>query len=106
MKKYSLKNYKRGWIIGNFEPAIYKTDAFETAVKKYQKGDTEKAHYHKITREYTVIISGRFRVNGTIIDTGDIIEIGTEEICNFECIETGDTLVVKVPSVKEDKYLL
>lgn len=106
MKKYLLKNYKRGWIIGNFVPVIYKTTSFEVAIKKYKKGDIEKIHYHKIAREYTIIVSGRFRVNNIIIRSGEIVEMNPGEKCNFECIETGDTLVVKIPSIKNDKYIL
>ena len=39
MKKYNLEDFKLGWIIGNFEPSILRTDQFEVSIKKYKKTD-------------------------------------------------------------------
>ena len=106
MNIFKLKNYLRGWIIGNFEPTIFKTDDFEIGVKEYKKGDKEAAHVHKIAQEITVVVSGKFKMNNSILEKGDIVQLAPNEIADFTCLEDGFTTVVKMPSVKGDKYII
>ena len=46
MKTYKLKNFKGGWICGNFLPSIIQTKFFEVGFKDYKKGHQEKGHVH------------------------------------------------------------
>ena len=39
MKIHKLKNFTRGWLIGDFEPTILATKDFEFMVRHYKKGD-------------------------------------------------------------------
>lgn len=48
MKVSKLDEFFKGWVVGNFEPSLFKTDDFEVSVKNYKKGDYEQSHYHKI----------------------------------------------------------
>ena len=97
---------KRGWFIGNFTPSLLKTNDCEVAVKSYKKGDYEELHYHKIATEYTVIITGRVRMNGIEYGSGDIIVMEPNESTDFECLEDGTiNVVVKIPGVNNDKYM-
>ena len=57
MKIYSLNNMKGGWSIGNFEPSIHKTDAFEVSVKVHPRGEKWDIHYHEVAREINAIVS-------------------------------------------------
>jgi quercetin dioxygenase-like cupin family protein len=86
----------RGWVVGNFEPSLYKTDDVEVAVK----------HYHKIATEITIISDGKVRMNGTIYGSGDIVTIEPGEATDFEALEDTITTVVKLPCVKDDKYIV
>ena len=43
MKFFQLSDFKRGWLIGDFDPAIVKTKNFEFGVKMYKKGDCEES---------------------------------------------------------------
>ena len=106
MKVAKLDDKFKGWFIGNVEPSLCKTNDVEVAVKKYNKGDYEKKHYHKIATEYTLIISGRVRMNNREYQVGDIIIIDPNESTDFECLED-DTInvVVKLPGANNDKYL-
>ena len=106
MRVAKLDDMFKGWFIGNFEPSLCKTNDVEVAVKKYNKGDYEKKHYHKIATEYTLIISGRVRMNNREYQVGDIIIIEPNESTDFECLED-DTInvVVKLPGANNDKYL-
>ena len=56
MKSLSMKDMKRGWFVGSFEPAALKTDLCEAAVKHFSAGEAEAAHFHKIASEVTVVI--------------------------------------------------
>ncbi len=106
MKKYNLKDYVRGWIVGDFEPSILKTKDFEFMVHYYKKGEKEAKHLHKLADEITVIVSGEFKMNGEILLKGDVIHLIPNTAVDFECLEDGATAVVKTPSVKGDKYIV
>ena len=102
MRVAKLDDMFKGWFIGNFEPSLCKTNDVEVAVKKYNKGD-----YEKIATEYTIIISGRVRMNNREYQVGDIIIIEPNESTDFECLEDGTVnAVVKCPGLNDDKFLL
>jgi hypothetical protein len=105
MKIFKLDDFVRGWFIGHFKPTLFDTKDFEIAVQKYKKGDLESGHYHKVAIEYNVIASGVFKFNEKIHTKDDIIIIEPGEANVFECLEDGNVVVVKIPSVKGDKYL-
>jgi len=106
MRVAKLDDMFKGWFIGNFEPSLCKTNDVEVAVKKYNKGDYEEKHYHKIATEYTIIISGRVRMNNREYQVGDIIIIEPNESTDFECLEDNTiNVVVKLPGANNDKYL-
>lgn len=107
MKVAKLDDMFKGWFIGNFEPSICKTNDVEVAVKKYNKGDHEMKHFHKIATEYTLIILGRVRMNNIEYKAGDIVIIEPNESTDFECLEDGTiNVVVKIPGANSDKYFI
>ena len=105
MKKYNLEDFKLGWIIGNFEPSILRTDQFKVSIKKYKKGDYEKAHIHKLADEITIITVGKVLMNGEEYKANDIIVIEKGEATDFKVLSDTITVVVKTPSVPSDKYI-
>ncbi|MEM0925912.1 MAG: hypothetical protein AAGJ83_07735, partial [Planctomycetota bacterium] len=94
-----------GWIVGHFDPTLIKHEDVEVAVKRYDAGTREKRHHHKIATEYTVIAAGRVRMNGLEYGSGQIIQIDPGHSTDFEAIEPTITVVVKTPSVADDKYV-
>jgi len=107
MKSAKLENMVKGWFIGDFTPSLLKTQDVEVAVKTYRKGDYEGAHFHKIATEYTVIVSGRVRMNGIDYQKGDIVIMEPGEVTDFESLEDETTnVVVKIPGAQNDKYLI
>lgn len=104
MNKLNLSNFIKGWFIGNFVPSIMATNEFEVAVKRYKAGDKEESHHHKIATEITVIVSGTVKMNDKEYYTDDIIVIQPNEKTDFYCITDAATVVVKYPSVSNDKY--
>jgi quercetin dioxygenase-like cupin family protein len=105
MKKHNLDDMVGGWFIGHFEPTLLKTDDFEVAVKIYKKGDYEENHYHKIATEYTLIMDGEVIMSGEKYSSGDIVVIKPNESVDFRALTDVKTVVVKTPSVANDKYL-
>ena len=106
MKIVKLQDMKGGWFIGNFEPSLFKTNDCEVAVKSYKKGDRESEHFHKIATEYTVIICGKVKMFGNIYSEGDIVVVEPGESTDFEALEDTINVVVKIPGVNNDKYLI
>jgi mannose-6-phosphate isomerase-like protein (cupin superfamily) len=106
VKVYNLNEMVKGWFCGNFEPSCLKTDAFECAVKKYKTGDYESNHMHKIATEYTVILEGQVLMNKKLYKENDIIEILPGENTDFFAISNATTVVIKVPCVTGDKYVI
>lgn len=105
MKLAKLDEMVKGWFIGNFEPTLVNTNDVEVAVKKYNKGDFEESHYHKIATEITVIVSGRVKMNGIEYRQGDIVVIEPCESTDFLALEDTVNTVVKFPGASNDKYL-
>jgi quercetin dioxygenase-like cupin family protein len=106
MKINNLNKMFRGWVVGNFEPSLYKTDDVEVAVKHYKKGDYEPKHYHKIATEITIICKGRVLMNDEFYEEGDIITIEPNEQTDFRALNDVITTVIKLPCTKDDKYMV
>src|SRR3989344_6016639 len=104
MRTAKLHDMKKGWFVGNFEPAAFKTGNAEVAVKKYKAGDSEKKHFHRIATEITVVVSGEVEMNNNRYRAGDIVIIEPSEAADFKTIYDAITVVVKVPGAKNDKY--
>jgi mannose-6-phosphate isomerase-like protein (cupin superfamily) len=101
-----LSQMVRGWFVGDFEPVVLRTAGVEVAVQHYPAGAHEAWHVHKIATEITVIVSGRARMNGREFGPGEIIHIQPGHGTDFEALEDTVTTVVKLPSVKGDKYVM
>lgn len=102
----NLKNFTKGWFIGDFEPTLFNTNDFEIAIKNYSLGDYEPSHYHKISTEFTVIVDGVVLMNNIEYKKDDIIMIKPNEPTDFKCLTNVTTVVVKIPSSKDDKYIV
>jgi len=101
-----LNQFIRGWLVGDFTPSLFKSKDIEIGIKKYSTGDKEIKHVHKIITEYTIIISGKFKMNEKILNENDIAIVEPEEAVDFECLESGSNLIIKTPSIPNDKYLI
>ena len=105
MNKYNLSQFTRGWMVGDFSPSIIRTKDFEFMVRSYKAGENEARHVHKVADEITVVVSGKFHMNGEDLVAGDVIHLSPGDSADFACIEDGSTAVIKTPSVMGDKYI-
>lgn len=106
IEKRHDSEFTRGWLIGDFKPALANIKECEVAIKYYLANDYEPMHYHKVATEYTYIIKGKCSFDDWIFDAGDIAIIHSGHATLFKCIEDAITVVIKTPSVKEDKYFV
>lgn len=104
MIHHRLNDMVGGWMVGDFEPTCIPSTACEVACKHYPAGAVEAAHVHKVATELTLIASGRVTMNGREFASGDIIILAPGEATDFRTLEPTTTVVVKMPSVKGDKY--
>ncbi len=105
MKTARLEDMVKGWFVGNFSPTLHRTGEVEVAVKRYQAGESEAAHYHKIATEFTVITQGEVEMNGKRYASGDIIVIEPGDVTDFRAVTDATTTVVKIPGATQDKFL-
>jgi len=104
MIKRNIKEFVRGWFIGNFEPNVLKTDQFEVGMLTHKKGEKWPKHYHAIGTEYNVLISGSMTVCGQDISPGDVFVIEPNEVADPVFHEDCALICVKAPSIPGDKY--
>lgn len=104
MRIFNLDDYWGGWFIGAFSPALFHTDAFEICLKRFQAGATEKAHYQRVSTEFTLVVEGICRIGQNTVRRNEIVEIPPLEVCDFEAISDVTLIAVKVPSLPLDKY--
>jgi quercetin dioxygenase-like cupin family protein len=104
LKKLNLEEMFKGWFVGNFTPTAYKTSNCEVAVKKYNKGDYEPPHYHKIATEITLILTGNVKMKDREWSAGDIVIIEPGDVTDFLALSETINVVVKVPGASNDKF--
>ena len=105
MQTAQLDKMGKGWFVGDFDPTMYRSKDVEVAVKYYSAGDREQWHYHRVATELTVIVSGTVRMNGQSYHEGDAIMMEPGEGTDFEAVTDAVNVVVKLPCVKNDKFL-
>ena len=104
MKKARLNDMAKGWFVGDFTPTAFTSDQCEVAIKSYQKGDGDPAHFHKLAHEITLIIEGEVSMMDSTWRKGDIIVIEPGEVSSFSALTDATLVVIKIPGAKNDKY--
>lgn len=104
MDVFNIKDYKGGWFIGNFEPSIYKNCMFEVAHHQHKAGFRGPLHTHYLAMEVTYILKGKLTASGKTLSTGNIFTYKPHEVADVEFHEDTDLIVVKWPSIPDDKY--
>lgn len=105
MKLFNLEtDFTRGWVVGAFTNPILQTEDFEVCIKRFKAGEEEKAHYHKLTTEITIIISGVVEMCGKTLKANDVIVLEPNEVSSFKCLEDATTCAIRNGSYPRDKY--
>lgn len=102
----NIKDYIKGWLVGDFDESIIRSKDIEVGVKYYKEGDSEQRHVHKLITEYTIVVDGIIEMNNKLYYKGDIVKIDPNISTNFISIKDSITLVIKTPSIPTDKHLV
>lgn len=112
MQLRNLKEFDRGWIIGEFFPRVEKADV-ELGIHRYKKGDKRKKHYHKEFKEVNVVVSGKCELifhhqnDMTLVGVPDtIFVIDPYEVTSFKALEDCTIVCFKTGSNPKDKFLV
>jgi hypothetical protein len=106
MRHDRLEGMVKGWFVGDFSPTVLRSKDCEVAIKQYAAGAHEAAHYHAVATELTAIVSGRARMLGREWGPGDIVTVEPGEATDFTALTDVVTVVVKLPSAPDDKFLV
>lgn len=105
MKKFRLsESGARGWFVGDFPEAVFRTKDFETCYQTNTTGTVYERHYHKIVTEIQLITRGCMVLNDIEYRAGDIVIVEPGDVVGGYYSEDTDTVAVKFPSVPDDKY--
>jgi hypothetical protein len=106
MKRFKLSDSgARGWFIGDFPGAVFRTKEFEVTYQVNPRGKSD-SHYHKEITEITLIISGQQLCNGEIFSSGDICVLEPGDMSQIEYLEETRLVTIKTPSIPSDKFML
>jgi hypothetical protein len=103
--KSRLSEYKNGWLLGNFSPAVVHTEDFEICIKSFMVGEGEASHFQLVATEVTVVLSGRVRMGEILLTEDEILVVEPGEIVDLEALTDCKLLGIKFPSLPEDKVL-
>lgn len=107
MKRFKQsESGERGWFVGAFDRAVYKTNLFEVAHGFNTAGEVSPTHYHRLATEINLITSGCVEVNGELFRTGEGFIMEPGDTCECKYIEDTYTLCIKTPSILGDKYYI
>lgn len=101
-----LEDYLGGWIIGNFQPSIYKTPNYEIGLVTHVKDANWEFHYHKHVTEINILISGHLLLNNIPVNAGTVFIINKNVIACPQFLETCKILCIKIPSIPGDKTII
>lgn len=101
---HNINDFKNGWIVGDFDPSLFKSKNFECGIKYIESGYVNPSHYHSESIEINVVISGIVKFNNKIYEKNSIVIIEKNECSLFECIESCVLVVIRDNSSKFDKH--
>lgn len=102
----NLSQYTRGWLVGDFEPSMFKRKNVEIAVMKHKANEETIPHKHMLSNEYNLIIQGKVNISGLILKEDDIFIYEPGEISDVNFITDTILLVFRDGSYPSDKTII
>lgn len=103
MKIFNLADFKKGWVVGKFEPSILKEN-FEVGIHRHYEGEYHQDHFHKKCTEVNIVIRGRILINGKEFVKDDIFVFEPYEVSQVEYLTDVELVVIRNISDPTDKY--
>ena len=105
MRTWKLQDMKKGFFIGDFIPACYKTKQFEVGYKLHHEGENWPKHYQKEATEINLVTRGVLKIGGKVFEKGDIFLISPMESLKPEFLTDCEVVCIKIPSLPKDKVI-
>lgn len=102
-KNIDVSKYTRGWIIGNFEPCLYKSNDYEVGLLFHKMNEQHDFHYHLLCDEINFLYSGKMKVNEIQYEEGDVFVIPKNQVACPKFITDCKLVCVKTASNTKDK---
>lgn len=103
MRTYDPNGMTGGWFIGDFEPSVWRTTAYEVGYKHHKAGESWPTHYHEHMDEVTFLLEGEMQICGEYLKGPVIFVLDRMEIADPVFLTDCKVFVVKSPSVPGDK---
>jgi len=105
-QRTDINDYIRGWIIGDFEPCIKRTNEYEIGILSHKKGEKWGFHYHAETKEINILIQGKMRINNVLVEENTIFIFERNMISCPLFLEDCVVICIKLPSLPNDKVII
>ena len=110
MECFRIENMHQGWFVGAFEPAAFRTPAWEVAWKQHGAGEPGPKHLHQQVTEVNFLVRGRMTAHvqegAKSLQEGDIFVLHPGEWIQPEFHTDCQLVVVKIPGIRGDKVVL
>lgn len=97
--------FPTGWLVGDFEPSILRTQEIEVGLKRIKRMGKEPLHHQIRATEVTLVVLGEIRMGNQTFKEGDIVLVPPLESLDFEALTDCILLALKFPSVPNDKQI-
>lgn len=101
-----VADYHRGWLIGNFDPSLFKEKSFEICLATHSADEMPQAHYHTASTEVNVVLDGQVKVGKRLLREGDIFIYERLEVSDVTFLSDVRLLVIRLPSQPHDKVIV
>jgi hypothetical protein len=105
MRVFNINQFTKGWIVGNFNPSVFKSEEIEVAHHFHKRGFVSELHYHTKSEELSYIVTGKAYVDDNIIEAGCGWVYEAYECSNVIFLEDTNLIVIRTPSVN-DKVII
>ncbi len=103
MKVGRITEFVEGWLLGNFEPSLFRTETIEIAIKRFNAGEEHYCHFQGRATELTVVIEGKIELGGVTLERDEYLRLEPREHGTLKVWENSTVLSVKFPSIPGDK---
>lgn len=104
MNLFNINDFTKGWFVGDFIPAVFRSEEIEIAHHFHKKGYVSEPHYHTESQELNYVVTGKVYASGYVIEEGMGWVYEAYENSDVIFLEDTNLIVVRCPSIN-DKVL-
>ncbi len=105
VERHRIDDFKFGWLVGDFEPSLFRTKEVEVSIKFLEEGTSEQMHYQTVSKEATIVVSGTCRVGAFELSAGDVLVLPPMLSADFFARSACIIVAIKWPSIPSDKVI-